>query len=345
MKKAFITGITGQDGSYLTELLLGKGYEVYGMIRRSSSFNTGRLERLHRPELAGNPKGLSKGYGKNLYLAYGDLTDGTSISRLLHEIQPDEVYNLGAQSNVQVSFEQPEFTTEVNALGTLRLLEAAKSLDKLPRIYQASSSEMYGNSGPDIVQDETTPFRPCSPYVVSKLCAFWAAKNCREAHDMFVCNGILFNHESPRRGETFVTRKITRAATRIKLGLQEKLFLGNRVPFRDWGHAADYVKAMWLMLQQNKPDDFVIATGERHTVQDFVDAVFGYLGLDYRNHVVTDPRYFRQNELFSLRGNYNKAAEVLGWQPHVKFNSLVRIMVDSDMKIAEREKLVSDKET
>jgi len=340
LKKAFITGITGQDGSYLVELLLDKGYEVYGMIRRSSSFNTGRIEHLYDPSFTGH-RGLSKGYGKNLYLAYGDLTDGASISRLLHEIQPDEIYNLGAQSHVQVSFEQPEFTMKVNALGVLRLLEAARSLEKKPRIYQASSSEMYGNS--DVTrQNELTPFNPCSPYGVSKLCAFWTARNYRESYGLFISNGILFNHESPRRGETFVTRKITRAATRIKLGLQDKLYLGNLTPSRDWGYAKNYVEAMWLMLQQDKPSDFVIATGENYTVQDFVTTVFDYLGLDSKNYVKTAVRYYRPKELFDLRGDYSQAAKVLRWFPSTKFQSLVRLMVDSDMKIAEQEKLISD---
>lgn len=311
------------------------------MIRRSSSFNTGRIEHLHDPELAGKPRGLSKGYGKNLYLAYGDLTDGTSIRRILEEVQPNEIYNLGAQSHVQVSFEQPEFTMDVNAIGALRLLEAACCLKNHPRIYQASSSEMFGNSV-EASQSEMTPFRPCSPYGISKLSAFWAVRNYRKTHGLFACNGILFNHESERRGETFVTRKITRAATRIKLGLQEELVLGNLNVSRDWGYAPEFVEAMWLILQQEDPSDFVISTGNMYTVQDFVNVVFEYLELDPGKHVRISSRYFRPQELFSLRGDYSKAARMLKWYPRCKLRELAKIMVDSDMKIAEHEKLILD---
>jgi GDPmannose 4,6-dehydratase len=319
-KKALVTGITGQDGSYLAELLLGKGYEVYGIVRRSSSFNTGRIEGIyqdpHDPDY-------------RLRLVYGDLNDASSLNRILRTVRPDEIYNLGAQSHVRVSFDVPEYTAEVTGVGTTRLLEAIRESGISPRFYQASSSELFGNS--PAPQSETTPFHPRSPYAVAKLYSYWITVNYREAYGMYACNGILFNHESPRRGETFVSRKITRAAARIKLGLQDKLFLGNLDAKRDWGFAGDYVEAMWLMLQQEKPDDFVIATGQTNTVRDFLDHSFGHLDLDWHNYVEIDPRYFRPSEVDDLRGDMSKARRVLGWEPKVKFPELVRMMVDADL--------------
>ncbi len=328
MKRAFITGITGQDGSYLAELLLAKGYEIWGLIRRSASFNTGRIEHLYQDPHE-NPR---------LRLVYGDLTDGSNLASLINEIQPDEVYNLAAQSHVRVSFDMPIYTVNSDALGTLRLLEAVRTCERRPRFYQASSSEMYGKVL-ETPQTERTPFYPRSPYACAKVYSFWQTVNHREAYDLFACNGILFNHESPRRGETFVTRKITRAATRIKLGLQKKLYLGNLEARRDWGFAGDYVEAMWLMLQQDEPGDYVVATGETHSVREFLDEVFGYLDLDWRESVEIDPKYFRPSEVDLLLGDAAKAHRVLGWKPKVTFRELARIMTDTDMKLARGEQL------
>jgi GDPmannose 4,6-dehydratase len=327
-KKALITGITGQDGSYLAELLLGKDYEVHGIIRRSSTFNTERIEHLYRdPHESGN----------RLLLHYGDLNDSSSLQKALRDIQPDEVYNLGAQSHVRVSFDIPEYTAEISGLGSIRLLEAIRQVGIMPRFYQASSSELYGDVM-ETPQRETTPFHPCSPYACAKAYAFYITKNYREAYSMHACNGILFNHESPRRGETFVTRKITRAATRISLGLQEKLFLGNLDARRDWGFAGDYVQAMWLMLQAPKADDYVIATGETHSVREFLDVVFGQLDLDWHRHVEIDPRYFRPREVDLLLGDAGRAQKELGWKPKVTFTELAKMMVDGDLELALREK-------
>jgi len=330
-RKALITGITGQDGSYLAEFLLEKGYEVWGLIRRSSSFNTGRIDHLYLDPHEQPP----------LRLVYGDMTDGSNLAALVREIEPEEVYNLAAQSHVRVSFDQPTYTVNVGALGTLRLLEAIRSSGLPIRFYQASSSEMYGKVI-ETPQTERTPFHPRSPYACAKVYSFWQTVNYREAYGLFACNGILFNHESPRRGETFVTRKITRAATRIKCGLQEKLFLGNLDAKRDWGFAGDYVEAMWLMLQQEKPDDYVIATGEDHSVREFLDEVFGYLGLDWHGYVQIDPRYFRPSEVDLLQGDASKARQLLHWQPRVSFEELARMMADADMKAAERERAMQD---
>jgi GDPmannose 4,6-dehydratase len=326
-KRALITGITGQDGSFLTELLLEKGYEVYGIIRRSSSFNTDRIDHLyqdpHEP-------------GTRLRLVYGDLNDSSSLNTLIRQIRPDEIYNLGAQSHVRVSFDVPEYTGEVTGLGTIRLLEAIREAGINPKFYQASSSELYGKVV-ETPQRETTPFYPRSPYACAKAYAYWITVNYRESYGMFACNGILFNHESERRGETFVSRKITRAATRIKLGLQQKLYMGNLDARRDWGYARDYVEAMWLMMQTDEPDDYVIATGETHSVREFLQEAFGYLGLDWEKYVEIDPRYFRPAEVDLLLGDPTKARTILGWEPKVSFKELVKIMVDSDMKMAERE--------
>ncbi len=328
-KKALITGITGQDGSYLTELLLEKEYEVHGIIRRSSSFNTKRLEHLyvdpHKDPL--------------LKMHYGDLTDGTRLRELLFDIQPDEVYNLGAQSHVRVSFDEPVYTAEATGLGTLHILEALRRLKNPPRFYQASSSEMYGLVH-EIPQSETTPFHPRSPYGCAKVYSYWQTVNYREAYGLFACNGILFNHESPRRGETFVTRKITRAAARIKLGLQDTLYLGNLDAKRDWGYAGDYVKAMWLMLQHDTPQDFVIATGETHTVREFLEEVFQYIGLDWQAYVKIDPRYYRPSEVDILLGDCTRAREILQWTPEVDFRGLARMMVDHDILEAREEQAV-----
>ena len=326
-KKAFITGITGQDGSYLAELLLGKGYEVYGTIRRSSSFNTERIDHIYN-----NP---------NLHLVYGNLVDGSKLKDLFHDINPDEVYNLGAQSHVKVSFDEPVYTVTADAVGTLNVLEALRKLDKIPKFYQASSSEMFGLVQ-EVPQSEKTPFHPRSPYGCAKVYSFWQTVNYREAYDMFACNGILFNHESPRRGETFVTRKITRAATRIKLGLQDKLLLGNIDAKRDWGFAGDYVEAMWLMLQQEKPDDYVIATGETHSVREFLDEVFGHLDLDWQKYVEIDPRYFRPSEVELLLGDPSKAKTELKWELKTSFKELAKMMVDNDMQIAKEEQAVAE---
>ena len=326
MKRALITGITGQDGSYLAELLLEHGYEVHGIIRRSSSFNTGRIDHIYQDPHE---------QGTRLKLHYGDLSDGSGLATLLRAVRPDEIYNLGAQSHVRVSFDVPEYTGDVVGLGTVRLLEAIRESEIQPRFYQASSSELYGASPPP--QNETTPFRPRSPYAVAKLYAFHITQNYRDAYGLFACNGILFNHESPRRGETFVTRKVTRAAGRIKVGLQKKLFLGNLYAKRDWGYAPDFVQAMWLMLQQPTPDDFVIATGEMHSIRELLDIAFGDLELDWREYVEIDKRYFRPTEVDELRGDFSKAERVLGWKPTVRFDELVRRMVRSDLELAQKE--------
>ncbi len=330
-KKAFVTGITGQDGSYLTELLLEKNYEVYGLIRRSSSFNTARLEHLYK-----DPHQVSR-----LHLEYGNLTDGTRLSELIRDIHPDEIYNLGTQSHVRVSFDEPVYSVTAGALGTLNVLEGIRRLDPMPKYYQASSSEMYGLVQ-EVPQSEKTPFHPRSPYGCAKVYSYWQTVNYREAYGMYACNGILFNHESPRRGETFVTRKITRAATKIKLGLQDKLYLGNLDAKRDWGFAGDYVKAMWLMLQQDEPEDFVIATGKTYSVREFLDEVFGHLDLDWQKYVEIDPRYFRPSEVELLLGDPAKAKEKLGWEAEVDLKGLAQMMVDSDMQIAHDEKAVVD---
>ncbi len=331
MKKALITGITGQDGSYLAELLLEKGYDIWGIIRRSSSFHTGRIDHLYT-----DPHEQPR-----LRLVYGDLTDGGSLSMILNNIKPDEVYNLGAQSHVRVSFDTPIYTVNVDALGTLRLLEAIRAMEKPAKFYQASSSEMYGKAVEN-PQTEKTPFYPRSPYGCAKVYSFWQTVNYREAYGLFAANGILFNHESPRRGETFVTRKITRAATRIKCGLQDKLYLGNMDAKRDWGFAGDYVEAMWLMLQQDMPDDYVIATGESHSVREFVEEVFSYLDLDWQKYVEIDARYFRPTEVDFLQGDPAKAKKLLYWKPRVTFKELAKLMADADMKIAECEKLIKN---
>jgi GDPmannose 4,6-dehydratase len=331
MKKALITGITGQDGSYLAELLLEKGYAVHGLIRRASTFNTGRIDHLYRdfhdPEA-------------RIYLHYGDLSVSGQLTDLLNDIKPDEIYHLGAQSHVRVSFDMPEYTGDITGLGTLRLLEAIRKSGSKARFYQASSSEMFGAALPP--QHERTPFEPQSPYAAAKVYAYYIVRNYRDAYKLFACNGILFNHESPRRGETFVTRKVTRAAARIKLGLQDKLYLGNLDAKRDWGYAGDYVEAMWLMLQQEKPDDFVIATGETHSVREFVEKVFEKLQLDYQKHVVIDPKYFRPTEVDILLGDPTKARKTLGWNPRVNFEQLIDMMVAADLEQAGKEKTLCD---
>lgn len=328
MKRALITGITGQDGSYLTELLLEKGYEVHGVVRRSSSFNTERLDHLYRDP---HERGV------NLYLHYGDLNDASSLQSIVSAVQPDEVYNLGAQSHVRVSFDIPEYTGEVTALGAIRMLEAIRKVGVQCRFYQASSSELYGKVV-ETPQKETTPFHPRSPYAVAKAYAFYMVQNYREAYGMFAVNGILFNHESPRRGETFVTRKITRAVGRIKLGLQKELFLGNLDSKRDWGYAPDYVDAMWRMLQAEEPDDFVVGTGETHSVREFLEVAFAHAGLDWQEHVKLDPRYLRPAEVDLLLADPAKAKEKLDWTPTVGFRELVTMMVDADVALAAREK-------
>ena len=320
-RKALITGITGQDGSYLAEFLLSKDYEVHGLIRRSSTFNTDRIDHIYTDPH--DPK-------SKLFLHYGDLNDGSQLTNLIYNIRPDEIYHLGAQSHVRVSFDVPEFTGDVTGLGTTRVLEAIRRSGMNARFYQASSSEMFGDAPPP--QSETTPFRPRSPYGAAKLYAYWMAKNYRDGYGLFAVNGILFNHESPRRGETFVTRKITRAVARIKYGLEGKLYLGNLDAKRDWGYAGDYVKAMWLMLQQEKPDDFVIATGESHSVKEFVVEAFAYADLDWKKHVVIDPKYFRPTEVDFLQGDATKAEKKLGWRPEIRFKDLVKMMVDADIK-------------
>ncbi|MGE0480887.1 MAG: GDP-mannose 4,6-dehydratase [Phycisphaerae bacterium] len=327
MPTALITGITGQDGSYLAELLLELGYEVHGIIRRSSSFNTARIDHLYADQ---HEKGV------RLRLHYGDLTDGASLRRIVSQAQPDEIYHLAAQSHVRVSFDQPEYTADVGALGTLRLLECVRDVNTHIRFYQASSSEMYGNATSGFI-DEQTPFEPRSPYAAAKVFAFHITRNYREAYNLFAVNGILFNHESPRRGETFVTRKVTRAAARIKLGVQQTLFLGNLEAKRDWGFAGDYVKAMRLMLQHSEPADFVIGTGEAHSVRELCEVAFGTLGLDYQRYVRTDARYFRPTEVDHLLADYRRARESLHWEPTVRFEGLIRMMVESDLQLAERE--------
>jgi GDPmannose 4,6-dehydratase len=328
MKRALITGITGQDGSYLAELLLEKGYEVHGIVRRSSSFNTERLDHLYRDPHEQNVR---------LRLHYGDLNDASSLQAIAFEVKPDEVYNLGAQSHVRVSFDIPEYTGEVTALGAVRMLEAIRRLDNGCKFYQASSSELYGKVV-ETPQRETTPFHPRSPYAAAKAYAFYMTQNYREAYGMYACNGLLFNHESERRGETFVSRKITRAVGRIKHGLQHELYLGNLDAKRDWGHAADYVDAMWRMLQQEKPDDYVIGTGETHSVREFLDLAFGRVGLDWHAHVKIDERYFRPAEVDLLLSDPSKARRELGWSPKITFPRLVERMVDADVELAAREK-------
>ncbi len=324
MKKAFITGITGQDGSYLAELLLEKGYEVHGMIRRSSSFNTGRIDHLYRDPHIADVK---------LFLHYGDLSDSSRMAKLLYELQPDEVFNLAAQSHVRVSFDIPEYTADVTGLGSIRILEAIREagIQKKVRFYQASTSELYGKVV-ETPQSEKTPFYPRSPYGVAKLYAYWITVNYREAYGIHASNGILFNHESPRRGATFVTRKITQAVAKIKLGLQDKLYLGNLEARRDWGFAGDYVDAMWRILQQDNPDDYVIATGETHSVREFCEEAFGHVGLDWRKYVEHDARYERPSEVDLLLGDPSKAKRVLGWEPKVTFKGLVKMMVDADLE-------------
>jgi GDPmannose 4,6-dehydratase len=321
MKRALITGITGQDGSYLAEFLLAEGYEVHGVIRRASSFNTGRIDALYQDPHVN---------GVRLFLHYGDIADSTNLIKLVYRLQPDEIYHLAAQSHVRVSFDIPEYTGDVTALGATRILEAIRETGVKSKFYQASSSEMFGKVQ-EIPQRETTPFYPRSPYAVAKLYAHWLTVNYRESYGVFACSGILFNHESPRRGETFVTRKITRAVAAIKAGLQDALYMGNLDARRDWGYAPEYVRAMWLMLQQDAPDDYVVATGETHSVREFLEEAFSYVGLDWRQYVKTDPRYFRPSEVDLLVGDASKAKRVLGWQPSVGFQGLVRLMVDADI--------------
>lgn len=335
-KKALITGITGQDGSYLTEFLIGKGYEVHGIIRRASNFNTERLDHIYEDPHKS---------GVQMKLHYGDLSDANNIRRVLDEVQPDEVYNLGAQSHVRVSFDMPLYTADVDGTGTLRILEAIREFEDYTRrrvkFYQASSSEMYGKVI-ETPQTETTPFYPRSPYACAKVFGYWITVNYRESYGMHASNGILFNHESPRRGETFVTRKVTRAVGRIKLGMQKKLYMGNIDAKRDWGFAGDYVEAMWLMLQQDNPDDYVVATGETHSVREFMEVAFSHVGLDYKDFYEVDPRYFRPAEVDLLLGDPAKCKKQLDWEPKVKFEELARMMVDADMELAAREKTLRD---
>jgi GDPmannose 4,6-dehydratase len=321
-KRALITGITGQDGSYLAELLLDKGYEVHGIIRRASTFNTSRIEHIY----------ADPHQNAGLRLHYGDLADASALARLMEKIQPNEIYNLAAQSHVRVSFDSPEYTTDITATGATRLLEAIRESGIKPRFYQASSSEMYGKVV-EIPQRETTPFYPRSPYACAKVYAYWITVNYRESYGMYACNGILFNHESPRRGETFVTRKITRAVAHIKAGLQDKLYLGNLDAKRDWGYAKEYVEAMWLMLQQDQPDDYVVSTGETHSVREFLEETFGYAGLDWRKYVVIDEKYFRPAEVDLLIGDCTKAQQKLGWKPKTTFKDLAHLMVDADIQM------------
>ena len=327
MKKALITGITGQDGSYLAEFLLNKGYAVHGLIRRSSTFNTGRIDHLYRDFHDPNAR---------IFLHYGDLSISAQLMDLLHSIEPDEIYHLGAQSHVRVSFDMPEYTGDITGLGTLRILEAIHKTGIKTKFYQASSSEMFGAAPPP--QMESTIFQPRSPYAAAKVYAYYIVQNYRDAYNIFATNGILFNHESPRRGETFVTRKVTRAATQIKLGLKDKLYLGNLEAKRDWGFAGDFVEAMWLMLQQDKPDDYVIATGETHSVREFVEKVFSKLNLDYNKHVEVDSRYFRPTEVDVLLGDSTKARNLLGWKPKVSFEKLIDMMIAADLELAKKEK-------
>jgi GDPmannose 4,6-dehydratase len=321
MQRALITGITGQDGSYLVDFLLKKDYEVHGLIRRASTFNTERIDHLYRDPH--DPKA-------RIFLHYGDLSDSGQLTHLIYNIQPEEIYHLGAQSHVRVSFDMPEYTGDITGIGATRMLEAIRRSGIKTKFYQASSSEMFGDSPPP--QNENTPFRPRSPYAAAKAYAFWMVTNYRDAYKMFACNGILFNHESPRRGETFVTRKITRSLARIKLGFENKLYLGNLDAKRDWGFAGDYVEAMWLMLQQDEADDYVIATGESHSVQEFLEEAFSYQGLSWKDYVEIDPRYFRPAEVVSLQGDASKARRKLGWQPKVHFRELVKLMVDADLQ-------------
>jgi GDPmannose 4,6-dehydratase len=323
LKKALITGITGQDGSYLAELLLSKGYEVHGIIRRASTFNTGRLEPIYADLHSGRTR---------LFLHYGDLSDASALARLIGHIQPEEVYNLAAQSHVRVSFDSPEYTTDITATGAVRLLEAIRETGIKPRFYQASSSEMYGKVR-EIPQTEATPFYPRSPYGCAKVLAYWITVNYRESYGLHASNGILFNHESPRRGETFVTRKITRAIAHIQAGLQEKVYLGNLDAKRDWGYAKEFVEAMWLMLQRDKPDDYVIATNETHSIREFLEVAFGHAGLNWKKHVEIDPRYYRPAEVDVLIGDYSKAKQKLGWEPKTRFADLAKLMVDADIKL------------
>ncbi len=325
MKKAFITGITGQDGSYLAEFLLAKGYEVHGIIRRASTFNTGRLDHL----LFDGQREKDIG----LFLHYGDMIDSSNLNRVLEQVQPDEIYNLAAQSHVKVSFEVPEYSAEVDALGVIRLLDAIKETGLKTKFYQASTSELFGKVR-EIPQTETTPFYPRSPYAVAKLYAHWIVTNYREAYNLFACNGILFNHESPRRGETFVTRKITRGIAHILTAKQAQLYLGNLDARRDWGYAPEYVEPIWMMLQNGEPEDFVIGTGEAHTVREFVELAFSYAGLDWKKYVKVDSSYFRPTEVDVLVCNPAKIKQKLGWNPEIKFKELVKIMVDADMRIA-----------
>jgi len=349
MKKAFITGITGQDGSYLAELLIEKGYQVHGLLRRSSSFNTGRINHLYKDFHIPN---------RHLILHYGDLSDSTNINSLLKKINPDEVYHLGAQSHVKVSFDIPEYTADITGVGTLRLLEAIKQVNKKIKFYQASSSEMFGETK-NVIQKETTPFHPRSPYGIAKIYSYWITRNYRESYGMFAVNGILFNHESPRRGETFVTRKITRGLTRIKCGLENKLYLGNLNAKRDWGYAKDYVKGMWQMLQQEKPDDYILATGETRSIREFLEESAKILnmkikwkgkglkekGIDLntgKTIIEIDPIYFRPAEVNILIGDYSKAKKKLGWKPKVKFKELVKIMTLSDLELAKKEKIIQE---
>ena len=325
MKRALITGITGQDGSYLAELLLQKGYEVHGIVRRASSFNTSRIDHLYQDR---HKRGVK------LFLHYGDLSDSVSLVKMMYDLKFDEIYHLGAQSHVRVSYDIPEYTADITGVGTIRILEAIRETGSNPRFYQASSSEMFGKVT-EIPQRETTPFHPRSPYAVAKVFSYWATVNYREGYNMFTCNGILFNHESPRRGETFVTRKITRALAHIKLGLQEKLYLGNLDAKRDWGYAPEFVEAMWLILQQDLPDDYVIATGETHSVREFCEEAFSYAGLDWSKYVEIDKRYYRPAEVDLLIGDASKAKRVLGWEPKTRFKDLVKLMVDADLKTLE----------
>jgi len=327
MNKALITGITGQDGSYLAEVLLKKGYEVHGLVRRASTFNTERIEHIYQDPHDPDAR---------LFLHYGDLSDSGQLTNLIYNIQPDEIYHLGAQSHVRVSFDMPEYTGDVVGLGATRILEAVRRSGVKAKFYQASSSEMFGSAPPP--QNEKTSFQPRSPYAAAKVYAYHMVNNYRDGYGIFASNGILFNHESPRRGETFVTRKITRAATRIKLGLQDKLYLGNLEAKRDWGYAPDYVEAMWRILQQDKPDDFVIATGETHSVREFAEKVFQKLELDYKQYVATDSKYFRPTEVDALHGDSTKAREKLGWVPNVSFDQLIDIMIEADMELAQKEK-------
>jgi GDPmannose 4,6-dehydratase len=323
MKRALITGITGQDGSYLAELLLSKNYEVHGIKRRSSSFNTSRLDNIL-------PDWHER--AARLFLHFADLSDSTSLIKLLYRLKPDEIYHLGAQSHVKVSFENPEYTGDITALGTVRVLEAIREIGINTKFYQASSSEMFGTTS-EVPQRETTPFRPSSPYACSKVYAHWMTTNYRESYGLFACNGILFNHESPRRGETFVSRKITRGVARIRAGLQNKLYMGNLEAKRDWGYTPEYVEAMWRMMQLDQPDDFVVATGETHSVREFLEGAFAYAGLDWQEYVEIDPRYFRPTEVNILQGDASKAERAFGWRPKVRFEDLVKIMVDADIRL------------